>query len=320
MSPLTPALSPAGARGYAALTLTPHTEQSVAARAPLSCSGRGAGGEGKAFYALSHNSVFQSKIVKISSVTSPPTPDTGLPPDTLLHGGAYSTGAVLGQDGVCITDLDTDISQGRPVVIKEFFPPGYSRMGSHVLRDFDSSAALAQFLEEGHALVGLTQPGSASVLAVFEENNTAYIVTEFLAGKLPAQEAEVTEPLPEQETLVIVTEAPPVHQDIQPIVVVETQNEVLPVPSPDEPPPLFPPPVPPSDWLPVPEKSRHCHRCGSVNLKKALRCQACNVQLEKPLQPAPPQKIRTVYYVIAVILFIFLVLLALYLPAASPDV
>ncbi len=250
-------------------------------------------------------------------MTSQPTPDPGLPLDTLLHGGAYSTGTVLGQDGVCITYKGTDISQGRPVAIKEFFPSGYTRMGSsYVLRDFDSSAALAQFLEEGHALAGLTQPGSASVLAVFEENNTAYRVTELLAGKVPTQEAEATEPLPEPETVTIVAEAAPIVPEIQPV---ETQDEAPPVPPPVESPPLFSPPVPPSDWLPTPDKSRYCHRCGSVNLTKALRCQACNVQLEKPIQPAPPQKIRTVYYVIAVVLFIFLVLLALYLPAASPD-
>src|SRR5918998_1862173 len=55
-----------------------------------------------------------------------------LPPGTKLQGGVYSVGRVLGQGGFGITYLGGDIRARRPVAIKEFFPYGSTRRGTHV--------------------------------------------------------------------------------------------------------------------------------------------------------------------------------------------
>ncbi len=250
-----------------------------------------------------------------------------MPPDTLLYGGAYTTGQVLGQDDSGITYEGTDINLNRPVAIKEFFPPGYTRMGSHVLRDFASTTALERFLEEAQALARSPHPHSVKMLAVFEENNTAYMVTELLPGKKLEQEAEEAKPLPEIEALsspeqiseAVVPEVGFVPLDIQPAVAVETQSDAAPVPVPVELSPPLSRPAPPSDWLPVPAKSRRCPRCGSVSPKNATHCVACNTSLTPKSAPETRGMLRTVHYVLLIIFCVFFVLLALYLPGVSPD-
>jgi len=162
----------------------------------------------------------------MSSVTSTTTPGTNLPPDTRLHGGAYTVGAVLGQGGCGITYEGIEINLRRPVAIKEFFPPGASRMGAHVLRGSDFSASLEQFMEEARALAGFSHPNIVKVWTVFEENNTAYMVMELLKGKNLEQVVEESGPLPEPEALAIIAQIVEaltvvhktgfIHRDIKP--------------------------------------------------------------------------------------------------------
>ena len=110
-----------------------------------------------------------------------------LPRNTRLHNGAYAVGEVLGQGGFGITYKGGDLSLRRYVAIKEFFPHGCIRQNTTVLPSQESAAdynaVKSKFVEEARLLAGFSHPGIVRVFGVFQENNTAYMVMEFLEGK-----------------------------------------------------------------------------------------------------------------------------------------
>jgi predicted Ser/Thr protein kinase len=131
---------------------------------------------------------------------------SALPVGTQLAGGLYAVGKVLGQGGFGITYLGSDARQRRTVAVKEFFPHGSMRRGREVhpsssmtLADF--VAARAKFLDEAHLLARFKHPGIVGVYAAFDENNTAYMVMEFLRGRSLLQLLEERGPLPEAEAV-----------------------------------------------------------------------------------------------------------------------
>ena len=114
-----------------------------------------------------------------------------LPVGTLLH-GQYEIGRVLGQGGFGITYLGWDRQLGAAVCIKEYFP-------SHaVSRDCTVSGQVRchteagaesfrlskeRFLREGRVLAQFREiPEIVSVYGSFEENDTVYIVMEYIKG------------------------------------------------------------------------------------------------------------------------------------------
>lgn len=110
-----------------------------------------------------------------------------LSPGTTLQGGALAIDGFLGQGGFGITYGGFDALSGERVAIKEFFPYGCLRRGSNVapshLLDADQFAlAKANFLHETSLAIRFRHPNIVEVRAVFEENNTAYLVMEFLDG------------------------------------------------------------------------------------------------------------------------------------------
>jgi serine/threonine protein kinase len=111
-----------------------------------------------------------------------------LPAGTMLASGSYVVDRVLGQGGFGITYLCRDTRLDRVVAIKEFFPFGCLRQNHSVqpsraltLPDYDS--AKARFLQEARTLARFKHSSIVDVYTVFEENNTAYMVMEFLEGK-----------------------------------------------------------------------------------------------------------------------------------------
>jgi len=114
-----------------------------------------------------------------------------LPVGTLLR-GRYQLGQVLGQGGFGITYLALDTLMKTTVAVKEFFPSGT------VFRDCASSTLVncvtadavphfeysrERFLREARALVQFKDiPEIVDILDFVEENNTAYIVMEFVRG------------------------------------------------------------------------------------------------------------------------------------------
>ncbi|MEW6279304.1 MAG: serine/threonine-protein kinase, partial [Candidatus Eremiobacterota bacterium] len=105
----------------------------------------------------------------------------------LLGGGKYTITQVLGQGGFSLTYLGWDLYLDSPVAIKEFYPVGSRRVEGKVVpgpnwKEGEYELLRQKFLEEGHMLSRFNHPGIVAVYAVFEENDTAYIVMEYLQG------------------------------------------------------------------------------------------------------------------------------------------
>jgi WD40 repeat protein/predicted Ser/Thr protein kinase len=154
-----------------------------------------------------------------------------LPLGTKLFGGKYSVGKVLGQGGFGITYMGADTVLSRPVAIKELFPEGCQRNGTTVqptrIPPSDFSSMKQKFLDEARLLASLNHPGIVKVYDFFEENNTAYMVMEYLRGKSLAKLVEerggalgekeaVGYILKVCEALDVVHKAGYLHRDIKP--------------------------------------------------------------------------------------------------------
>jgi len=132
-----------------------------------------------------------------------------LPPGTKLQGGVYSIGRVLGQGGFGITYLGGDIRAQRPVAIKEFFPYGSTRRGTHVhpfggLTAADYASSRDRFHDEATILARFDHPSIVDVYGTFEENSTAYMVMELLRGKTLGKLIEERGGLPEREAVPVI--------------------------------------------------------------------------------------------------------------------
>ena len=119
-------------------------------------------------------------------------PEHHLRPGTMLNGGRIMLGAAIGSGGFGITYIARDMRLEMPVAIKEFYPVGY------VARSGTTSATVtsattgndffergkSKFLAEAKILATLNdEAGIVDVRDFFEENNTAYIVMEYLRGE-----------------------------------------------------------------------------------------------------------------------------------------
>lgn len=114
-----------------------------------------------------------------------------LQPGTLLH-GRYLIGVVLGEGGFGITYLGRDLALDMKVAVKEYYPSGIAArspattcnvtiLGQTFLQDFQ--AGKKRVIEEAQALAKLDKESAVvTVRDFFEENNSAYIVMEFVEG------------------------------------------------------------------------------------------------------------------------------------------
>jgi len=117
-----------------------------------------------------------------------------LKPLTVLN-GKYLIGKVLGEGGFGITYLGLDLTLNLRVAIKEFFPTQFASRNVYESKSNDvvvisgKSAIsfqhkLERYEEEARRLVKLeTLPGIVRVLTFFYENNTAYMVMEYIPGE-----------------------------------------------------------------------------------------------------------------------------------------
>ena len=110
-----------------------------------------------------------------------------LAPGTHLHQGKYAVGRILGEGGFGITYKGAHKALRQSVAIKEFFPAGAVRQGTAVSVPAPQQAAFdrerANVLQEARLLFGLRASSIVNVYDAFRENNTAYIVMEYLDGQ-----------------------------------------------------------------------------------------------------------------------------------------
>ena len=114
-----------------------------------------------------------------------------LQPGTYLQGDKYRIISTLGIGGFGITYLAEQVMAERKVCIKEFFPKEYynrddnsrsislGSKGSAQIMD----AYKAKFLKEAKTIAKFDHPNIIHIHDVFEENNTAYYVMEYIEGK-----------------------------------------------------------------------------------------------------------------------------------------
>jgi serine/threonine protein kinase len=149
----------------------------------------------------------------------------------------YFIGKVIGQGGFGITYTAYDTKLKSKVAIKEFYPHGYAFRRLHMDKrsvysisgektDFFNHG-LEKFISEAQRLAQFSgAPGIVSVRDYFNENNTAYIIMEFVEGeplgKILEKRGSITEAeaaaifLPILKTLKKVHTAGILHRDIAP--------------------------------------------------------------------------------------------------------
>ena len=103
----------------------------------------------------------------------------------------YLIDKAIGEGGFGITYSAWDVTEGRHVAIKEYYPSGYvsrdPRSGAVIINNKKNHAAtnrgLKRFIDEAQNLARVSDhSGVVAVLDFFSANNTAYIVMEFLDG------------------------------------------------------------------------------------------------------------------------------------------
>lgn len=114
-----------------------------------------------------------------------------LQPGTILA-GKYIVGGVLGEGGFGITYIGRDTILDMTVAIKEYFPSGVVNRNNTISAEVTSPIGDAitffekgkkSFLDEARILAKFSKEQSiVSVRDFFSENNTAYIVMEYLEG------------------------------------------------------------------------------------------------------------------------------------------
>ena len=152
-----------------------------------------------------------------------------LPLGTKLKDGDFRIGKLLKKECFSITYMGSNAKLQKPVVIKEFFPEGCTRnqygiQPSDLIKN-NYQEIKNKFLNEGRILSELNHP-SIVVYECFEENNTVYIISEYLLSKTLLELLESNGYLPEEEaisyikqvgeTLAILHETNLLHLDIKP--------------------------------------------------------------------------------------------------------
>ena len=110
--------------------------------------------------------------------------------DTIIR-GRYRVLKLIGRGGFCYTYKAFDSVLNVNVAIKEYFPHGLaSRKSGNTVTVFTEAdenmfyKGMKRFLNEARSLAQFnTNPNIVSIYDFFEENNTAYIVMEFLEGE-----------------------------------------------------------------------------------------------------------------------------------------
>lgn len=121
---------------------------------------------------------------------SPPRDDSFLLPGTILH-QRYMAGHSMGSGDFSVTYIGYDLVELKKVTIKEYYPRNCSSrmMGSSELNVFEDDRkedfyrGFDTFIKNSKILASEEIPGMVKLEDCFRENNTAYIIQEYLEGK-----------------------------------------------------------------------------------------------------------------------------------------
>ena len=113
-------------------------------------------------------------------------------PGTILN-GKFCVGRALGEGGFGITYIGRDVKLDMKVAIKEYYPNGYVSRSNTISSQVNDSVTEGRkdffekgrerFLREAQILAKFSgEAGVVDVRDFFEENNTAYIIMEYLDG------------------------------------------------------------------------------------------------------------------------------------------
>lgn len=108
-----------------------------------------------------------------------------------LQNGKYEIIKVLGQGGFGITYLAVHTLLDKKVAIKKFFPKDFCDRDndtSHITLGTSSSAGLVyklkvKFIKEAKNIAKLNHPNIVPIQDIFEENNTAYYLMDYIEGE-----------------------------------------------------------------------------------------------------------------------------------------
>ena len=131
-------------------------------------------------------------------------PDYALRPGSILY-GKYLVGRILGQGGFGITYVGWDLMLERKVAVKEYYPSGQvvRQPGASNLQWYGTEQATnardsgkEMFLKEARKMNKVRKiPQVVQVLDLFQENDTAYIVMDFIEGETLTRRLQKTGPL-----------------------------------------------------------------------------------------------------------------------------
>lgn len=133
-------------------------------------------------------------------------------PETILH-KKYIVGKVLGFGGFGVTYIGWDAMLNTKVAIKEYLPsefatriPGHTEVSVYEGQSrgfFDSG--LHSFIEEAQRLAKFSSDdGIVRIYDTFTENNTAYIVMEYLDGETIASKLKRNGPMPYEVAMQVI--------------------------------------------------------------------------------------------------------------------
>jgi alpha-tubulin suppressor-like RCC1 family protein len=104
-----------------------------------------------------------------------------------LQNGKYLINKPLAQGGFGIAYLASHVTLNQTVVIKELCPQNAVRVGNTLqpptMQIATWGQAITGFIQEARTVASFSHPGIVKVQDVFEENNTAYFVMEYLQGQ-----------------------------------------------------------------------------------------------------------------------------------------
>lgn len=150
-------------------------------------------------------------------------PDFALPCGSILK-GKYLVGSVIGQGGFGITYVGFDLSLKRKIAVKEYFPMGLgvvsrtATVSATVTWNEQSQTGITKdkgyrmFHKEARKMAKLNDiPGIVGVKDIFTENDTAYIVMDFIEGRTLKQVLKTDGPMPYDKIVSLLT---PVIQEL----------------------------------------------------------------------------------------------------------